>query len=331
MRPVPPKDFVHIKDDLWRAGNGNWGTLIYVTPEGILLVDPITTDFAGWVKGELARRFPGKEVRYIVYSHSHWDHIGGAAVFADSQPQIVAQERMLKNMDGRFPHFPGNLVDRNNNGAIEPEEMYINTLSHPGICGFGRGSFERADRTPFRPHHAGAVVVGDGGRPAHHGLFGSHDHPARRQKPCNSCSPASITPTMARWCSSPPNAWPFRRTSPADALVLTSLRSMPSACSAFDRHPMAEWIKSFRTIESLNFDMLVQGHGMVSFTKADVAELRGFFEDLRDAVTQGMAQGKSLVELQDTVLLEKYKDWAYYDMLHRDNVEAAYLNIKNYP
>ncbi len=104
---------------------------------------------------------------------------------------------------------------------------------------------------------------------------------------------------------------------PADALVLTSLRSMPSACSAFDRHPMAEWIKSFRTIESLDFDILAQGHGVVSFTKADVAELRGFFEDLRDEVTQGMAHGKSLAELEDTVLLEKYKDWAYYDMLHR--------------
>ncbi len=153
MRPVPTRNFVQIKDDLWRAGIGNWWTLIYVTPEGILLVDPITADFAAWVKAELERRFPGKPVRYIVYSHSHWDHIGGAAVFSDSHPQIVAQERMLKNMDGRFPHFPGNLVDRNDNGSIEPEEMYINTLSHPGICGFGRGTFERADRA-----HSGHIT-----------------------------------------------------------------------------------------------------------------------------------------------------------------------------
>ena len=44
---------------------------------GIVLVDPISPDFAAWLKGELGTRFPGKAVKYIVYSHSHWDHVSG--------------------------------------------------------------------------------------------------------------------------------------------------------------------------------------------------------------------------------------------------------------
>jgi hypothetical protein len=136
-RSGPPRTFVRVKGDLWRAGNGNWWSLVYVTPEGILLADPISPDFAAWLKGELQTRFPGKAVRYVIYSHSHWDHIGGAAVFADSHPHIIGQERMLENMDGRWPHMPGNMFDRNHNGKIESEEIAIPTLEHPGICGMG--------------------------------------------------------------------------------------------------------------------------------------------------------------------------------------------------
>ncbi len=77
---------------------------------------------------------------------SHPDHSAGAAVFADSRPLIVAQERFLKNMDGRWPHMPGDMRDRNNDGMLEAEEMIIPTLEHPGICGGGQGSFEAYDK-----------------------------------------------------------------------------------------------------------------------------------------------------------------------------------------
>jgi glyoxylase-like metal-dependent hydrolase (beta-lactamase superfamily II) len=117
---------------------------------------------------------------------------------------------------------------------------------------------------------------------------------------------------------------------PADALVTTSMRSLPSGCGAFDRHPLSEWIRSYRTLEDLDFDILAEGHGAVTFTKADVAEGRRFFETLRDEVSRGMAEGRSLDELKRTVLLPQYRDWAYYDMLRADDVEAAYLNLKAY-
>jgi len=113
-------------------------------------------------------------------------------------------------------------------------------------------------------------------------------------------------------------------------LVGASLRSLPSACGNFDNHPLAEWIKSYRVIEALDFDVLAGGHGSALFKKSDVAEARQFFEDLVAAVGSGMAQGKSLDELKRTVLLEKYKDWAYYARLREDNIEAAYNNLRIY-
>lgn len=329
-RAGPPRVFVQIKGDLWRAGNGNWWSLVYVTPEGILLVDPISADFARWLKSEFATRFPGKPVRYIIYSHSHWDHVGGAAVFADSHPHIVGQERILKNMDGRYPHMPGNMIDRNHNGTIESEEIAIPTLEHPGICGMGRGYFESVDRdhtghlTAAQWWAAQEVVPPDivysdrmtlvfGGRTIQL-VFPGLNH--------------ADDGTVVYF---PMERVVFSADFPADALVTTSMRSLPSGCGMFDQHPLAEWIKSYRTIEGLDFDILAQGHGSVTFTKADVSEGRQYFEDLRAAVAQGMAQGRSLAELKKSVMLEKYQDWAYYDMLREVNIEAAYLNLENYP
>src|SRR5882672_4091084 len=67
--PVFRREITKITADLYRAGNGNWYSLFLVTSEGIILADPISTDFATWLKAQLDQRFPGVPVRYVVYSH----------------------------------------------------------------------------------------------------------------------------------------------------------------------------------------------------------------------------------------------------------------------
>ena len=58
--------------------------------------------------------------------------------------------------------------------------------------------------------------------------------------------------------------------------------------------------------------------------------MRRFWEDLRAAVAAGMSQGKSLAELQRTIMLEPYKDWVGYDQRRLLNIEAAYNNLRLY-
>jgi len=38
----------------------------------------------------------------------------------------------------------------------------------------------------------------------------------------------------------------------------------------------------------------------------------------------------SLEQMKESILLEEYKDWAYYDRLRVKAVEAAYLNLTRY-
>src|SRR5262249_5767179 len=107
-------------------------------------------------------------------------------------------------------------------------------------------------------------------------------------------------------------------------------RSLPSACGPFDGHPMDEWIQSFRTIEALDFDIAVGGHGRVPFTKRDIAEGREFMEYLKLEVQGAMSRGLSLEQMKQTLLLEPYRDWRHYEQLRVPNIEAAYFNLKNY-
>ena len=83
----------HIAGGVYRAMNNNHGAVFLVTPDGIALADPINTDFSIWLKQEFDERF-GVPVRYVVYSHYHWDHASGGDVFADTA-QFVGHANMV--------------------------------------------------------------------------------------------------------------------------------------------------------------------------------------------------------------------------------------------
>jgi glyoxylase-like metal-dependent hydrolase (beta-lactamase superfamily II) len=329
--PVPPgfnrpRVIERVTDDIFRAGNGNWWSLFAVTKAGIILVDPISPDFAQWLKDQLAQRYPGVPVRYVIYSHSHWDHVEGAAVFKDTA-LIVAQDGFRKNMDGRYPHMPGDMIDRNANGTIEIEEIQIPSNEHPGICGMPDFWFAHQDR-----NHDGHITSAE--------YFADIPPPDITYSDSMTLTLGGMTVKLifpgknhaddGTVVFFPAERVVFSTDFPADALVTTSMRSLPSACGAFDEHPMSEWIRSYRSIEALDFDILAQGHGTVLFKKSDVTEGREYFEYLQGQVSAGMAAGKSLEELKRTLMLEKYKDWANYDRLRVMNIEAAYRNLSIY-
>ena len=88
----PQRSISQIAGDLYRFQNQFHFSVFLVTAEGIIATDPINADAARWLKGELGRRFPGKLVKYLIYSHSHADHIAGGEVFSDTAT-VVAHEK----------------------------------------------------------------------------------------------------------------------------------------------------------------------------------------------------------------------------------------------
>src|SRR5215470_3850367 len=92
----PMRGIVNITGQLYRAQNDNHYTVFLVTPEGVIMSDPINRDFSRWLKGEIATRFR-VPVRYVVYTHRDWDHASGGIVFADTA-QFVGHVNMLAGL-----------------------------------------------------------------------------------------------------------------------------------------------------------------------------------------------------------------------------------------
>ena len=87
----PQRSIAPIVGALYLAKSDAHNTVFYVTPQGIVLADPINRAFSQWLKGELAARFPNRPVRFVLHSHHHFDHAAGAEVWNDTA-EIMAHE-----------------------------------------------------------------------------------------------------------------------------------------------------------------------------------------------------------------------------------------------
>jgi glyoxylase-like metal-dependent hydrolase (beta-lactamase superfamily II) len=322
----PVREITNVKGDIYRARNNNYYALILVTSDGVILADPINNAFATWLKEQLHERFH-IPVRYVIYSHSHWDHIEGGAVFADTA-RFVAHENVARNMDGRVPQMPGDMLDRNNNGRFELDEIVGPLNANAGRCGMPANFFRAADRngdgflTPaelqadIRPPdilYSERMWLTLGGKKVEL-IFPGKNHSDDATVLYFPAERVAFATEFISDVALPPNGSPL---------------SFPSACGPFDGSPLSEWIRSYRTVESLDFDIFAGGHGGLA-TKADVTANRQFFEDLVAAVSAGMAQGKSLTELQHSITLDKYREWAGYAARRAPTIESAFNNLRLY-
>ncbi len=87
----PAQEITKIKDNIYQFRNRFHNAVFAVTPEGVILVDSINKEAAEWLKAELKSQFDA-EVKYLIFSHDHADHISGGEVFADTAVVIAHQQ-----------------------------------------------------------------------------------------------------------------------------------------------------------------------------------------------------------------------------------------------
>ncbi|HLK49610.1 MAG TPA: MBL fold metallo-hydrolase [Bryobacteraceae bacterium] len=290
--------------DVYYARMDDYVSVFLVTPEGIALVEPIGTEFATWLKAELDRRFH-VPVKYVIYSHSHWDHASGAAVYADTA-RLIGQENMLKNiaMPPADTPIPANVraQDKNGDGRIGPEEAQGNLKTmfalydadHDGVLSGAeivRGPIEfvRAPDLTYTERltiRLGGKRVEVISRPIAH----ADDNTLVRFLDGGNVLFASDWITVHRI--------PFGAISP-------------------DEIPL------IKAVEAMDFEYFVCSHGALG-KKADVSANLRYREELRDAVAKAIAAGETLEQAQAGVLMENYKGWEFYDQQRAQNVAGTY-------
>ena len=125
--PEMPRSLTQIDDNLYRHTSQALPSLhsgfVLTTPEGALVIDPAGTCSANWLKDEIQSRF-GVPVRYVIYTHAHFDHIAGGQVFQDAGATIIAHENALEPIVGeKLPTAVPNLVFEDSTTITLGEEV----------------------------------------------------------------------------------------------------------------------------------------------------------------------------------------------------------------
>jgi glyoxylase-like metal-dependent hydrolase (beta-lactamase superfamily II) len=95
---APKRAITKIAGDLYRFQNNFHFSVFLVTPDGVIVTDPINADAATWLKAEIKKRFD-KPIRYLILSHDHSDHSSGGEVFTDTAT-VIAHENAKATIIG---------------------------------------------------------------------------------------------------------------------------------------------------------------------------------------------------------------------------------------
>jgi glyoxylase-like metal-dependent hydrolase (beta-lactamase superfamily II) len=101
----PDNEITKLGEGLYLFRHQFHQSIFIVTPQGVIITDPIAPEAAAWLKAEI-KRLTDQPVRYVIYSHHHNDHISGGDVFADTALFVshwAARRELLKEPD---PHIP---------------------------------------------------------------------------------------------------------------------------------------------------------------------------------------------------------------------------------
>ena len=297
----PTRAITNIRGDLYRVQDNQHYTVFLVTPEGIILGDPINLAAATWLKDELAKRFPNRPVRYVLYSHHDFDHASGAGVFNGTAELIGHADfnAEVKRGQSSVPEFFAGL-DQNKNGRFEKAEMQ-------GPFGAFLAAQDRNGDGTVTPAELYTDVV-----PAEATYTG------RRTIKLGGKSVELIHPGTAHARDMTVLLFPSERV--VFAVDFLPMKSLPFL---FAPSTPQDVIASVRAVERLDFDTLVPGHGDVG-AKADVAAFRQYVEELAAGVQEGIKAGRTVEQLQASSMLDKYKSWPNYPMQRNANIAEAY-------
>lgn len=94
---IQAQETERLADGTYAFRQGAYRSLFLVGDRGVIVTDPVNPTFAAAMRKEITR-VTDQPVRYVVYSHSHWDRIAGGGIFRDEGARFVAQERCAQNL-----------------------------------------------------------------------------------------------------------------------------------------------------------------------------------------------------------------------------------------
>jgi glyoxylase-like metal-dependent hydrolase (beta-lactamase superfamily II) len=305
---APQRGIVNVTGQLYRAQNNNHFTVFVVTPEGIIMSDPINRDFARWLKGEFATRFK-VPVRYVLYTHRDWDHASGGVVFADTA-EFVGHRNMLTALapPAGMPPLPADAVkiDANKNGLVERSEAAGQYSERFAMFDYNRDevlSGSEIARGSVSDVYPPTVTYTD----RHTVTLGGK----------------RVTMTylgIAHADDSSVLHFPDERA--VFSADILQVKRLPGGLAP----TIGSWIDALTTINALDYEHALTGHAL-SGTKKDAMQSLQYLIDISKGVAAGVAAGRSLAEIQKSLTLDAYKGFERWDTIREAHIAAVYATI----
>ena len=305
----PTRAIVNVTGQLYRAQNNNHYTVFLVTPEGIIMSDPINRDFGRWLKTEFAGRFK-VPVRCVLYTHRDWDHASGGVVFADTA-EFVGHRNMLVALapPAGNPLLTADALkmDSNKNGLLERSEA----------------TGDMADRFALFDYNRNGVLTG---AELARGSVSDVYAPTITYSDRHTVTLGGKTVTMtylgvAHADDSSVLHFPAERA--VFSADILQVRRLPGGLAP----TVGAWIDALRTINAMDFDHALTGHALAG-TKKDAADLLRYLEDISSGVAAGIGAGRSLAEIQKTLTLDAYKGFERWDTTREAHIATVYATFK---
>lgn len=115
-RPPIATTKVEGTDNVYIFRNGGHQSMFVVTSDGVIATDPIAygRPTGGQAYVDEIRKVTDKPIKYVIYSHHHFDHIAGGKALKDAGATFIAHRRAKERLEQlRDPHtvLPDEAVD----------------------------------------------------------------------------------------------------------------------------------------------------------------------------------------------------------------------------
>lgn len=279
------REIVQVRGHVYRIQYGDAATVCFVGADAILLADPLNPTAATWIRAELATRFPGRTIRFVVQTYPSFERAGGGLLFRP-EATIVGHERFnktLREMEATLPPSVRGL-DQNRDQVLDPAELA---------------------NTPLRADLLTYDVNGDGTLRSSE-LYGAVAQ-ARAIYVMRTIVDVSghkieiLNPTPAYRSDTSAILFPEER-------VLFSAGSpvITDAAPAFKGHNARDVLQWMHAIAPLAFDLAVSGTGAV-MPRADFDTLLHYLDDLRTTAVAAYSAGLPIADSLDAPLLLPYR------------------------
>ena len=99
-RPMIETKKVEGTDNVYIFRNVNHQSMFIVTNDGVIATDPIAygRPTGGQAYVDEIKKVTDKPIKYLIYSHHHYDHIAGGKAFKDAGARIIAHKRVTERL-----------------------------------------------------------------------------------------------------------------------------------------------------------------------------------------------------------------------------------------